>query len=365
MQLCALKQTGIRRARRVRTAHSFLGYADLIFDLNICQESSCAPTVIVSGEEQQEGNDEDDSLQDGASAVEAGEADGEEEGAQEECEEISDDEVAITGVTTTDGFRWQAKKQKLDDKKVVERPVVTPEKRRERNDSDVKRIYMDYALGTMVRLHSSGAISPAKLVPTDGSSFLTAQWDDGSSVPTEIPSMSILLPTKPPPVMKKPASKVMQKPAASTSFVAEASSSEAEEEVEPRAPADKKPVSAKAKVEKQKPAEIAVVRSQKRKRRASSAGGASGPSEEQAVVQHAADDSLREQALVPHDPENRGPVRERDAEAPHEEAEPAPVPLPAHPFTVKYVCAKDQTYCVALDPTNKWKLPGSQPRVFL
>ena len=183
MQLCFLKQTGIRRARRVRTAHSFWSSAYLIFDLNICQESSCAP--IVSGEAQQEGNDEDDSLQDGASAVEAGEADGEEEGAEEECEEISDDEVAITSVTTTDGFHWQAKKQRLDDKKVAERPVVTPEKRRERNDSDVKRIYMDYALGTMVRLHSSGAISPAKLVPTEGSSFLTAQWDDGSSVPTD------------------------------------------------------------------------------------------------------------------------------------------------------------------------------------
>lgn len=82
---------------------------------------------------------------------------------------------------------------------------MTPTK----NDKGQSRVYMDWAMGTMVKLYDSGHMSPARLKPGPAS-FQVAYWPDGSEEITEIPNL--VLPIG---VMKKPAAKkVCKRPSA-------------------------------------------------------------------------------------------------------------------------------------------------------
>ena len=63
---------------------------------------------------------------------------------------------------------------------VVPQAPSTPTK----GDSAVVRTYMDWSLGVVVRLHASGALSPAVMRPGPRS-FQLATWSDGTEMETE------------------------------------------------------------------------------------------------------------------------------------------------------------------------------------
>jgi hypothetical protein len=99
---------------------------------------------------------------------------------------------------------------------------------------------MDWAMGVYVRLHESGAVSPAEKFVNGPNGFKMAVWKDGDMVESEISNIDA---PELPVVFKKPAKSqarmtttasdhVMKKPAAAPTLEASADAEEQEEEEE-------------------------------------------------------------------------------------------------------------------------------------
>jgi hypothetical protein len=145
---------------------------------------------------------------DGDSDNDADDDEDENDASESSCEFIGSSSVTGTGKTMTAAekiIQMHTSKQF--------RPALDKPKQVEQKVDNTKK-YMDWCAGTMMRLHASGALSPAKLKPGP-SGFQIAVWEDGEQMDTELPNLqtnpeAVQVLKKPAMACKRPAHKVSQ-----------------------------------------------------------------------------------------------------------------------------------------------------------